>query len=194
MFDIGMSEMAIVGVVALIVVGPKDLPMMFRKVGQFVGKARGMARDFSRAMNDAADEAGVKDVTDTLKKASDMSSTGFKDMAKGLGDYHETDTTPPDGKTAVEAANAAAEKWPPEGDFELGADDGVDDADVTVTKAPAAKKATAKKPATKRAAAKKPAAKKAPAKKSPAKKPVAKKTTVKKTAAKKPAKTTKAKT
>ena len=194
MFDIGMSEMAIVGVVALIVVGPKDLPMMFRKVGQFVGKARGMARDFSRAMNDAADEAGVKDVTDTLKKASDMSTKGFKDAAKGLGDYHEIHTTPPDGKSAVEAANAAAEKWPPEGEFELSADDGVDDADVTVTKKPAAKKAAAKKPVAKKAAAKKPVAKKAPAKKAPAKKAAAKKPAAKKTAAKKPAKTTKAKT
>ena len=51
MFDIGWSELMIIGVVALIVVGPKDLPMMFRKVGNFVGKARGMARDFQSAMN-----------------------------------------------------------------------------------------------------------------------------------------------
>ena len=40
MLDIGMSEMVIIGVVALIVVGPKDLPQMFRKVGTAVGKAR----------------------------------------------------------------------------------------------------------------------------------------------------------
>jgi len=40
MFSIGMPEMAVIGIVALIVVGPKDLPQMFRKVGQFVGKAR----------------------------------------------------------------------------------------------------------------------------------------------------------
>jgi len=186
MFDIGMSEMAIVGVVALIVVGPKDLPVMFRKVGQFVGKARGMARDFSRAMNDAADEAGVKDVTDSLKKASDLSTKGLKDAAKGLSDYD--DLTPPkpskldEAKAAVAAANKAAEKWPPDDVFELGADDGVDEvAKVT-------------KPVVKKAATKKPAAKKATVKKAAPKKTITKKPAAKKTAAKKTPKTTKAKT
>ena len=59
MFDLGLSELLVIGVVALIVVGPKDLPMLFRNVGRFMGKARGMAREFSRAMNDAADQAGI---------------------------------------------------------------------------------------------------------------------------------------
>ena len=74
MFDIGWSELMIIGVVALIVVGPKDLPMMFRKVGNFVGKARGMARDFQSAMNQAADESGVKDLADSVKKPEDIES------------------------------------------------------------------------------------------------------------------------
>ena len=56
MFDLGWTELLVIGVVALIVVGPKDLPMLFRNVGRFVGKARGMAREFSRAMEDAAAE------------------------------------------------------------------------------------------------------------------------------------------
>ena len=68
MFDLGMTEMLVVGVVALIVVGPKDLPVMFRRVGQFVGKAKGMAREFSSAMNDAADDNGIRDVTTGLNK------------------------------------------------------------------------------------------------------------------------------
>ncbi len=59
MFDLGWTELLVIGIVALIVVGPKDLPGMFRTVGNFVGKAKRMARDFSQAMNDAADEAGV---------------------------------------------------------------------------------------------------------------------------------------
>ena len=63
MFDIGWTEMLLIGIVALIVVGPKDLPVLFRTLGQFVGKAKGMAREFSRAMNDAADESGMRDVT-----------------------------------------------------------------------------------------------------------------------------------
>ncbi|SMP30458.1 Sec-independent protein translocase protein TatB [Shimia sagamensis] len=71
MFDLGLPELLVIGVVALIVVGPKDLPVMFRTVGRFVGKAKGMAREFSSAMNEAADKSGVKDVTDTLKGATD---------------------------------------------------------------------------------------------------------------------------
>ena len=53
MFDIGWSEMLVVGVVALIVVGPKDLPKMFHTLGEMTGKARGMAREFQRAMDAA---------------------------------------------------------------------------------------------------------------------------------------------
>lgn len=67
MFDIGMTELLVIGIVALIVVGPKDLPRMFRTLGRFTGKMRGMARDFQQAMNDAADEAGVKDIGKDLK-------------------------------------------------------------------------------------------------------------------------------
>jgi sec-independent protein translocase protein TatB len=70
MFDIGWSEMMIVGVVALIVVGPKDLPKMFHTVGEFTGKARGMAREFQRAMDAAAKEAGVNDLAKDLRKTA----------------------------------------------------------------------------------------------------------------------------
>ena len=54
MLDIGWSELLVIGVVALIVVGPKDLPVMFRTLGRFTAKARSMAREFQRAMDDAA--------------------------------------------------------------------------------------------------------------------------------------------
>ena len=46
MFDIAPSEFLLLGIVALLVIGPKDLPKAMRAVGQFVGKARGMARQF----------------------------------------------------------------------------------------------------------------------------------------------------
>lgn len=91
MFDLGWTELLLIGIVALIVVGPKDLPMLFRKVGQFVGKARGMAREFSRAMNDAADESGVKDVTNTFKAASQPFQTSVDSVRKAASDFSTLD-------------------------------------------------------------------------------------------------------
>ena len=62
MFDLGWSEMLIIGVVALIVVGPKDLPKLFQTLGQTVGKIRGLAREFQSAMNAAAKQSGMENV------------------------------------------------------------------------------------------------------------------------------------
>ena len=76
MFDLGFMEMLVIGVVALIVVGPKDLPGLFRSVGRFMGKARGMAREFSSAMNAAADEAGVNEINKTIKAAANPQKFG----------------------------------------------------------------------------------------------------------------------
>lgn len=72
MFDIGMWELLVVGVVALIVVGPKDLPKMFRTLGQVTGKVRGMAREFQATMNAAASESGLDDLSKELKSATDV--------------------------------------------------------------------------------------------------------------------------
>ena len=58
MFDIGWCELFLIGVVALIVVGPRSLPGLFRTVGKFIGKARAMAREFQRSMEQAANESG----------------------------------------------------------------------------------------------------------------------------------------
>lgn len=86
MFDLGFGELLLVGLVALIVVGPKDLPKMFRQVGQFTGKARQMAREFSRAMNDAADDAGVNDINKTLRAAANPMKAGT-DAAKSAAGF-----------------------------------------------------------------------------------------------------------
>lgn len=76
MFDLGFMEMLVIGVVALIVVGPKDLPGLFRSAGKFIGKAKGMAREFSSAMNAAADEAGVNEINKTIKAATNPQKFG----------------------------------------------------------------------------------------------------------------------
>lgn len=52
-FDIGWIEILVVAVMAIIVVGPKDLPRMMRIVGQWVGKARGLAREFQKSIDES---------------------------------------------------------------------------------------------------------------------------------------------
>lgn len=76
MFDFGWTELLVIGVVALIVVGPKDLPVMFRAMGKFTGKLKAMGREFSRAMNDAADESGVNDISNSIKAAANPQKFG----------------------------------------------------------------------------------------------------------------------
>lgn len=116
MFDLGLPELLVIGVVALIVVGPKDLPVLFRSVGRFVGKAKGMAREFSSAMNQAADQAGVKDVADGLKSATDglnkvsnpmkAASDAVKDTANDFKKSMSFDPDSETGKLAAERADA----------------------------------------------------------------------------------------
>src|SRR5918995_7169024 len=69
MFDIGWSEMALVLLVALIVIGPKDLPRVARTMGQWVGKGRAMAREFQTALEDMAREAELDKVKSEIEKA-----------------------------------------------------------------------------------------------------------------------------
>ena len=91
MFDLGWTELLVIGIVALIVVGPKDLPGLFRSVGNFVGKAKGMAREFSRAMDQAADESGVKDVTQGLKAAANPAQFGLDKVKDAASDFKNWD-------------------------------------------------------------------------------------------------------
>jgi sec-independent protein translocase protein TatB len=67
MFDIGWSELVVIGVVALIAIGPKELPGVLRMVGQWLGKARRMASEFQSQFQEAMREAEVAD----LKKQFD---------------------------------------------------------------------------------------------------------------------------
>lgn len=105
MFDIGWSELLVIGIVALIVIGPKDLPEMFRTLGRFTAKARGMAREFQRAMETAADETGVKDVAADLRKVTSPKAMGL-DAVKGAVDKFEAWDPMSKSKAAKSAAGA----------------------------------------------------------------------------------------
>jgi sec-independent protein translocase protein TatB len=62
MFDIGWSEMMVVGAVALVVIGPKDLPGALRQAGKWMGSVRRMASDFQGHVNQAMREAELDDL------------------------------------------------------------------------------------------------------------------------------------
>ncbi len=88
MLNFGWAEMLVIGVVALIVIGPEDLPDMFRQLGRFTAKLRSMSREFSRAMEQAAKETGVKDVAKDLKNVTSSKALGL-DAVKSAADKFE---------------------------------------------------------------------------------------------------------
>ena len=71
MFDIGWDEMALVAVVALIVIGPKDLPNVLRQVGRWTRKARELAGEFQRGVDDMMRESELADLKTQVEKATD---------------------------------------------------------------------------------------------------------------------------
>ena len=104
MFDLGFAELLVIGIVALIVVGPKDLPVMFRNVGRFVGRMRGMAREFSTAMNDAAEESGMRDIQKTLNAATNPMKAATDEVTKATSSLMDIDPDSETGKLAAERA------------------------------------------------------------------------------------------
>ena len=62
MFDIAPSELMLVGAVALVVIGPKDLPRAMRFAGQWIGRARGMARHFRSGIDEIIRQAEVEEM------------------------------------------------------------------------------------------------------------------------------------
>ena len=107
MFDLGLTELLLIGIVALIIVGPKDLPVLFRRVGEFVGRMKGMAREFTSAMNDAADEAGVKDVAKTMRAATNPIKTGLDKVGKTTKEFTNFDPLSENGKSAAQREDAS---------------------------------------------------------------------------------------
>ena len=88
MLDFNWPELLIIATVALIVIGPEDLPHMFRQLGRFTSKLRQMSREFSRAMEQAAKDTGVKDVVKDLKASTSSSALGL-DAVKNAADRFE---------------------------------------------------------------------------------------------------------
>lgn len=98
--EIGGTELLVIAVVALIVVGPKDLPILLRKLGQWVAKARGMANEFRASFDEMARQSELDDLrrevqalrtgqlSDPFQAATGASDVGvdqvFSDISAGL--------------------------------------------------------------------------------------------------------------
>jgi len=123
MFDISWSEFLLIGVIALIVIGPKELPGVLRTLGQYTRKVRGMAADFQNQFQEAMREAEMADLKkqvddiaqdvksfDPLKDVrSDLEATS-KEIERSLEAKPEPKTEPPlDGGFAVGDAAPSAE-------------------------------------------------------------------------------------
>jgi sec-independent protein translocase protein TatB len=108
MFDIGWSELVVIGVVALIVIGPKELPGVLRMCGQWIGKVRRMASDFQGQFQEAMREAEMAD----LKKQVDDIADSTRDLTANfdpIGSMQESlDDTFAETTKSIEAGRTDA--------------------------------------------------------------------------------------
>jgi len=129
MFDIGWSEFAVIAVVALIAIGPKELPGVLRMVGQWVAKARKMAGEFQGQFQEAMREAEMADLKKSFDEVKEAAS-GFAggnimtslqkdvssalDVSDKLAATAETTTSSETTTSTEEAATSSAEVAPSE--------------------------------------------------------------------------------
>jgi sec-independent protein translocase protein TatB len=179
MFDIGWTEMLVIAIVMIVVVGPKELPGMLRTFGKTTAKLRVMAGDFRKQFDEALKEAELDDIK---KVADDVRALNPKnEIRKALSPMEKAAQ---DVRTGLDAAMkptkpAAAEPAP----AEAKAAEPLKNAATAIPGETAASGKAAAKGPTKSNGAAAPAAKKAAAPKPAAAKPSAKKTAAKKPAA-----------
>jgi sec-independent protein translocase protein TatB len=117
MFDIGWSELALIAVVALIAIGPKELPGVLRMVGQWMGKARKMAAEFQGQFNEAMREAEMADLKKSFDDIKDA-ATGFTSgnimtsLQKDVGDALNIGDIDKPAVSATETPAIAATETP----------------------------------------------------------------------------------
>ena len=115
----GFTEFLFVAIIALIVVGPKDLPMMMRKLGQFVAKGKSMAREFQSAFDDIARQAELDELRKEIEdlRRDNQLTQAVDDLKKTEADINrkvmmenpmpETGRKGGPGEVADEAAKTA---------------------------------------------------------------------------------------
>lgn len=98
MGNVGWSELLVIGIVALIIVGPKDLPVMFHTLGRFAAKVRSLGREFTRAMDDAVKESGVRDAANSVRDVTTPKALGLDKMQDAAKKFESWDPMKPKPK------------------------------------------------------------------------------------------------
>ena len=109
LFDIGWSELLLIGVVALIFIGPKDLPRALRIAGYWVGRARTLSREFQSSVDQMIREAELDEMREQLKKATEFDiEKEFQKTVDPTGEAAES-IKPPDIPDHFDPAPALSE-------------------------------------------------------------------------------------
>ena len=112
LFDIGWSELLLIGVVALVFIGPKDLPRALRVAGYWFRKAQNLSREFQSSVDQMIREAELDEMREQLKKATEFDiEKEFQKTVDPTGELTES-IKPPGVPDFFEAAPAASEPLP----------------------------------------------------------------------------------
>jgi sec-independent protein translocase protein TatB len=150
MFDIGWSELLLIGIVALIAIGPKELPGALRTLGQWMGKVRRMAAEFQGQFQEAMREAEIdqlkKDMDEMAAKAKDFTKFDElddvrRDIEKSVGDLPPFDPTAeatgtPTTALPLPSGEASAALPPPPGEANTALPPPAEQASATTPAAP----------------------------------------------------------
>jgi sec-independent protein translocase protein TatB len=111
MFDIGWSELVVIGVVALIAIGPKELPGVLRAVGQWMGKIRRMASEFQGQFQEAMREAEMADLKKSVDEMTETakSYTNFDPIGTIRNEIESITADKPQVSSAEAAAPATSD-------------------------------------------------------------------------------------
>jgi sec-independent protein translocase protein TatB len=113
LFDLSMTELMLIGVVALVVIGPKDLPKALRVAGFWVKKARTLSREFQSSVDQMIREAELDEMRQELKKASEIDlDKEFRNTIDPTGSLAES-LKPPELPKFADADLPAAPESPP---------------------------------------------------------------------------------
>lgn len=130
--SLGFQEIVLLGIIALVVVGPKDLPLLLRKLGKWTAKLRGMAQEFRTGFDELARQAELDELrkeVDALRRTTNLTSV-TNELQRPLGTLESyagiSPPPPPPAPVAAEASSSMEEEAQSGGgDAPSGTNDGV---------------------------------------------------------------------